>query len=191
MEKDFLVCKWTLSILSELYISPKRPSQLLKSIKGISERILYDRLKKLTEYGVVEKISNSKYPMISYYKLKNPEELKPIMEVLNKSSIDKNEIISLLTCKWTVSIMKLLKDSRTPKSLKANLLEISDKVLYQRLNSLLDKGLVNRTVINGKPVEVVYSLSDNGKKVLDYLERLNKALIQTSNIENTLSINLK
>ncbi len=192
MERDYIVCKWTLSILSELYISPKRPSQLLKSIKGISERVLYDRLNKLTKNGVLEKISNSTYPMISYYKLKNPEEFKPIVELIINSDIDKNEIVSLLTCKWTFSIMKLIeKEEKSPKSIKANLQGISDKILYQRLNTLLEKNLARRVVYSVKPVEVKYVLTENGKKVLKYIEKLNLSLSKVGNIENDLSINLK
>ena len=55
MSRNLLFCKWAITILLKLSESPKRPSELKKEINGISERILYNRLKILTDIGLIEK----------------------------------------------------------------------------------------------------------------------------------------
>ena len=181
MNKKFLVCKWTLGIIIELYSSPKRPSELKSKIKGISERILFDRLNKLYSAGIVNKRSNNRYPLITYYNLNNPEKFRLIYEIVSSSELDKNEIVSLLTCKWTLNIMDLLQQKRKPKEIKQILKGISDKVLYQRLNELIEKGLIERKIIDSKPIVVKYNLTQKGKELFSILEELNNILFLQQN----------
>ncbi len=181
MEQKFIVCKWTLGIIVELFDSPKRPSELKKDIKGISERILFDRLNKLYSSNIVDKESNNEYPLITFYKLINPEKFRVVAEIIKNSEFEENEIISLLTCKWTLNIMNLLQKDKQPKEVKNILKGISDKVLYQRLNELIEKGLVERNIIDSKPVVVKYRLTEKGKELFHTLEELNDILIKERN----------
>ncbi len=175
--KKLVLCKWTLKILLELLKTPQRPSQLKRNISGISERVLFDRLRKLYESGIVSKQSNNSYPLVTYYSLVNKDFITPIADLINKLNVDENEIISFITCKWTFNIMNLLTNELQSKEIKENLPGISDKILYDRLNQLLKKGLVFRNIYpEHKPPRVTYILTPEGMKVKQLIENLNKLL---------------
>lgn len=60
--EDILGCKWSLSVLSEVYKGVKRPGQLERTIAGISTKILNERLKKLVNYRILEKTEFPEVP---------------------------------------------------------------------------------------------------------------------------------
>jgi DNA-binding HxlR family transcriptional regulator len=59
--EDVLGCKWSWSVLRAVYRGIRRPGQLERSIEGISTKVLNERLKKLVEFGVLEK---AEYPEV-------------------------------------------------------------------------------------------------------------------------------
>lgn len=64
---------------------------------------------------------------------------------------------------------------------------VTNKVLSQSLEDLEEKGLVNRTVVNEKPVAVEYSLTDRGKSldpVVDALEQWGQTHLRPTESEN-------
>ena len=61
--------KWTILILRELLKDKKRFNELLRSLKGISPRVLSDRLDELGENGVVNRNAYAEVPLRVEYSL--------------------------------------------------------------------------------------------------------------------------
>lgn len=75
--------------------------------------------------------------------------------------------------KWTGSIIYHLKDGPVRFNDLARLLGgASKKMIDQRLKHLEDHGLVQREVINDRPIAVTYQLTRFGKTALKILEEL-------------------
>jgi DNA-binding HxlR family transcriptional regulator len=172
MARNLLACKWALQIVVELVHSPKRPSELRRRIEGIEERVLFDRLKRLTEAGLLRKKANSGYPKETFYYLSEPERFKPLAEWLVEIPIPLSEVTPILSCRWTLEIMELLLERRTPGEIKELLGGLNDKTLHKRLSQLERLGLAEREVLPTKPVSVFYKLSERGRELLPLLKRM-------------------
>jgi DNA-binding HxlR family transcriptional regulator len=61
--------RWTMLVLRELSWGRKRFSELLEALAGISTNLLSDRLKRLEENGMVERVFYSDHPPRAQYKL--------------------------------------------------------------------------------------------------------------------------
>ena len=170
--RSLLSCKWAVQIILSLIEGQKRPSELKRSVEGIKERVLFDRLSRLLKGGIVGKWSKEGYPKETYYYLKNPEEFRSLAEWMSSVDISVEEAVKVLSCKWTLRVMENLKEAKTPSDLKKTLKGISDKVLQDRLSKLERLGLVRREVVPAKPVRVEYSLTDRGHRVLPTLLQL-------------------
>ncbi|GIV06637.1 MAG: hypothetical protein KatS3mg016_2212 [Fimbriimonadales bacterium] len=59
---DILRCKWTLAVLSALSEGVNRPSQLVRAIPGLSTKVLYERIHKLEQYGLIVRRAYSETP---------------------------------------------------------------------------------------------------------------------------------
>jgi DNA-binding HxlR family transcriptional regulator len=72
----------------------------------------------------------------------------------------------ILKCKWTLMILeRLLTGVKRPGELRRSIRGLSSKVMYDRLKMLEDQGLVARELVQDKPLEVHYELTEKGKKV--------------------------
>ncbi|WP_048810460.1 winged helix-turn-helix transcriptional regulator [Candidatus Methylacidiphilum infernorum] len=60
VEKVFK-CKWTVSVLELIGQGIYRPGQMKKNIPGITTKVLSDLLKKLCQWGIIERII---YPVV-------------------------------------------------------------------------------------------------------------------------------
>ncbi|QSR89082.1 winged helix-turn-helix transcriptional regulator [Methylacidiphilum caldifontis] len=60
VEKVFK-CKWTVSVLELICQEIHRPGQMKKNIPGITTKVLNDLLKKLCQWGIVER---TVYPLV-------------------------------------------------------------------------------------------------------------------------------
>ena len=176
---SLLTCKWAIHILLLLHRGEMRPSELLRSIEGISERVLFDRLSRMVEAGIAGRWTNSGYPKESYYYLKNPEEFEAIAEWFESSEVSPEEFVKLFSCKWTLEVMKLLQEPMPPSRIKELLKGISDKVLHQRLRELEGLSLVDRVVLPERPVRVIYSLSGKGRRLLPQLLRMERVILNS------------
>ena len=79
----------------------------------------------------------------------------------------------LIGGKWKGSIIYHLKDEPVRfNDLTRMLGGASKKMVDQRLKELEAEGMVNRRVINERPVAVTYELTPFGRSALDILERL-------------------
>lgn len=52
---DVLKCKWTLAIVNAMGNDAARPSELQRTLPGLSAKVLTDRLKKLESFGLIER----------------------------------------------------------------------------------------------------------------------------------------
>jgi len=61
--------RWTILVLRELSWGRKRFSELLEALSGISTNLLSERLKRLEENGMVERVFYSDHPPRAQYRL--------------------------------------------------------------------------------------------------------------------------
>ena len=79
----------------------------------------------------------------------------------------------LIGGKWTGSIIYHLKDEPVRFNDLCRMLGgASRKMVDQRLKELENNGMVNRNVIDSRPIAVAYSLTEFGRSALDILEQL-------------------
>ena len=62
-------CKWSVSVLMAVEEGTDRPGALERAITGISTKILSERLKKLTAYGLLDKKKFNETPPRTLYSL--------------------------------------------------------------------------------------------------------------------------
>lgn len=62
-------CKWSVSVLHEIGRGTCRPGALERAIDGISTKVLSERLRKLTAYGLLEKHKFAEVPPRTEYAL--------------------------------------------------------------------------------------------------------------------------
>ncbi|MEM4657974.1 MAG: winged helix-turn-helix transcriptional regulator [Candidatus Methanosuratincola sp.] len=177
MEKTLLTCKWALQIALALLDSPRRPSELLRDISGISERVLYERLGALFDAGFLGKTSEVGYPLVTYYYVRDREGFLELANLLKNTEIDVESLVSTFACKWTLPIMEQLREALSPAELKDRISGISEKVLHVRLSHLESMGFVERRVLPSKPVRVLYSLTKRGRAVLPSLKRASTVIL--------------
>jgi DNA-binding HxlR family transcriptional regulator len=72
--------------------------------------------------------------------------------------------------RWTVVILReLFLGANRFGRIKSGVGRINPKVLSDRLKELEDTGIVNRSVTPGRPVQIEYSLTEKGGKLLPLL----------------------
>lgn len=77
--------KWAVPILRDLFTGPKRPSSLLKSLKGISPKTLTDRLREMEESGLVTRtVYATVPPCVEYSLTPMGNDLRDLMLVLKE-----------------------------------------------------------------------------------------------------------
>jgi len=67
--EDVIGCKWSVSVISAVAEGVVRPGALERHIAGISTKVLTERLRKLTAYGLLEKHSYAELPPRTEYTL--------------------------------------------------------------------------------------------------------------------------
>jgi len=73
-------CKWSVSVLEAIRMGVSRPGALERNIKGISTKVLSERLRKLTDYGLLNKSVYAEVPPRMEYELtKSGQELVKII----------------------------------------------------------------------------------------------------------------
>jgi len=72
--------RWTLLILRDLLLGPRRYSDLSNALKGITSNLLTARLKQLCESGLVEKkTTTGSFPVEAYHLTSLGEEIEPVI----------------------------------------------------------------------------------------------------------------
>lgn len=84
---DFVIhiigSRWTIPIVRDLSTGPKRPSELSRSLPGISPKTLTQRLRDLEKWGLVERQAFQEIPpRVSYSLSERGKDLMYIIEAL-------------------------------------------------------------------------------------------------------------
>lgn len=67
--EDVVGCKWSVSVLLAIAAGVSRPGALERHIQGISTKVLSERLRKLTSYGLLDKHMYAEVPPRTEYSL--------------------------------------------------------------------------------------------------------------------------
>lgn len=98
---DMINGKWKSIIIFQLSLGSSSLSNLLKQIKGISQKVLIENLNQLKQYGLVDKINYDGYPLKVEYFLTNrgKEMLKAIMifQEIGIEILKENNMLNLLS----------------------------------------------------------------------------------------------
>lgn len=85
---DMMKGKWKCIIVWRLRLGPTSPSDLLRDIEGITEKMLRQHLNELIDFDLVEKRSFGGYPLKTEYLLTgNGEEVLRALEIYQKLGI--------------------------------------------------------------------------------------------------------
>lgn len=69
-------------------------------------------------------------------------------------------VFNFLSKRWTLLILRSIREgTETFGDIKRSLGSISSRILSERLSELEQEGYIHRTVIDGKPVKIRYSIS--------------------------------
>ena len=80
---DIVGDRWTLLIVRDLFLGQRRFSELLASLPGIPPKLLSDRLKRLEQRGLIERVVYSQYPLRAEYRLTGEGlTLAPVLEAI-------------------------------------------------------------------------------------------------------------
>ena len=80
--------RWTLPILATLMDGPARFTQIGRSVPGLSERMLSERLQELTEARLVERLVDPGPPLGTIYRLTEAgERLRPAVGHLMQAAL--------------------------------------------------------------------------------------------------------
>lgn len=69
MVENVVGCKWSLTVLGLVAAGVRRPGAMERAVDGLSAKVLNERLRKLTAYGVLEKIIYPESPPRVEYRL--------------------------------------------------------------------------------------------------------------------------
>lgn len=68
--ENVLRCKWSTLVLTQISAGVKQPGALLRSIPGLTKKVLYQRLKKLERFDYISRTIVSEKPIKVFYALK-------------------------------------------------------------------------------------------------------------------------
>lgn len=69
MVEDIVGCKWSLCVLDLVNRGTLRPGAMQKSIRGLSTKVLNERLRKLTRFGILSRQVYAEVPPRVEYEL--------------------------------------------------------------------------------------------------------------------------
>lgn len=84
-----------------------------------------------------------------------------------------SQLEDIVGCKWSVSVLRAIADGVVrPGALERHVHGISTKVLCERLRKLTAYGLLAKQVYAEMPLRTEYSLTANGRKLVDIIDQL-------------------
>ncbi|UQD53374.1 HxlR family transcriptional regulator [Bacillus methanolicus] len=183
--------KWKLIILCHLGLKgTKRFTELKNLIPDITQRMLTNQLRELEKDGLVHReVYPVVPPKVEYSLTELGKSLMPIIEMLEewgknylKVKNDKNkgiyyekvQTLSVIEGKWKLIILCHLglKGTKRFMELKKLIPNITQKMLTNQLRELEEDGLVHREVYPVVPPKVEYSLTEQGKSLMNVLKML-------------------
>ncbi|WP_250277302.1 winged helix-turn-helix transcriptional regulator [[Clostridium] colinum] len=86
---DMMKGKWKCIIIWRLRLGATMPSNLLKEICGITEKMLHQHLKELISYGIIDKRTYGQYPLKTEYFLTDMgQDILKALEIYQKVGIE-------------------------------------------------------------------------------------------------------
>jgi DNA-binding HxlR family transcriptional regulator len=86
---DILGDKWTLLVVRDMFLGKKTYGEFLESPEGIPTNILADRLKRLAQYGIINKTPYQQAPVRYAYQLTpKGQELSEVMKAIIKWGLE-------------------------------------------------------------------------------------------------------
>ncbi len=86
---DVVGDRWTILIVRDLFFGRTRFNQFLESSPGLPSKVLSDRLKKLEEYGLVERSVYCQHPLRAEYRLtEHGRSLAPVLDAIVRWGLD-------------------------------------------------------------------------------------------------------
>lgn len=83
--ENIIGCKWSLRVVEALRSGKKRPGEIRRSIQGISEKVLNERLKKLVRFRLVNrKIYPVTPPKVEYSFTAKGKKFIKILDAITK-----------------------------------------------------------------------------------------------------------
>lgn len=80
---DMIGDRWTLLVVRDLFLGRTRFKEFLATSPGLPPKVLSDRLKKLEEHALVERVVYSQHPLRAEYRLTGKgRSLEPVMEAI-------------------------------------------------------------------------------------------------------------
>ncbi|MEM7193397.1 MAG: helix-turn-helix domain-containing protein [Pseudomonadota bacterium] len=80
--EEVVGCKWSVSVLLAVADGIDRPGALQRHVDGISTKVLSERLRKLTHYGLLDKTSYPEVPPRTEYSL--TEKGQKLIEIIQQ-----------------------------------------------------------------------------------------------------------
>ncbi len=86
---DIIGDRWTLLIVRDLFMGKTRFNEFLASSPGLPSKLLSDRLKKLEQHDLVERVVYSQHPLRAEYRLTDQgRTLSPVIEEVVRWGLD-------------------------------------------------------------------------------------------------------
>ena len=80
---DVLGGKWTLLIIRDLLVEPRRFGELLITLGGVSPKVLTERLRSLEDGGILTRTVYPEIPLrVEYALTERGRELRPVIDAL-------------------------------------------------------------------------------------------------------------
>ncbi len=82
--EDVVGCKWSTSVVAAIAEGVRRPGELERFIPGISKKILNERLRKLSQFGLIEReeIAGT-MPHVEYHLTEPGEKFRALLDQLH------------------------------------------------------------------------------------------------------------
>jgi DNA-binding HxlR family transcriptional regulator len=90
--EDVVGCKWSVSVLQAVAEGISRPGALERHVQGISTKVLSERLRKLTTYGLLSKHVYAEVPPRTEYSL--TQNGQKLISIVNQIKLLDEEIKS-------------------------------------------------------------------------------------------------
>lgn len=95
------------------------------------------------------------------------------MKIRNNPTCPLEIAHDMIRGKWkTIIIFQLRNGVQSLASLKKSINKITEKVLIEQLDELIDYGFISKKSYQGYPRKVEYSLTSRGKKLLEIVYQL-------------------
>lgn len=87
--EDFLGCRWTFTVLRAVAEGVHRPGALKRAIKGISAKVLNERLRRFTDAGLFERIEFPEIPpRVEYHLTEFGEKFRCLLGEVQKLQLE-------------------------------------------------------------------------------------------------------